>query len=464
MKVTVLGGSPKGETSVTMQYVEFLKTNFSEHEFAIHQPAFNIAALEKEKTKFDPIMNDVRDAGLVLWAFPLYVFTICSQYQRFIELIEENGRAESFRGKYAAALSTSIHFFDHTAHNYIRAVSDDLGMNFTGSFSAHMNDLLDAKMRKNLILFFENSLSMARAQVPVTHAYSPIRREAVVYTPGALPAAIDSGGKKVVIVTDGNEGNTGKMIKRLSAAFQPLPELVDISALDIKGGCLGCLKCGPANVCSYTDKDAFIEMFREKIMKADIIFYAGAMKGRHLSSRWKMFFDRSFFNTHQRALPGKQLAFLISGPLSQNFNLREILTAYAEWQNANLVDIVTDEKPENIDAAISNLAEKAVEFSGKGYLKPVTFLGFAGMKVFRDDVYSDLRVVFRADHRVYKKTGVFDFPQNKPFKNFMLAVMSGIIGIPWVTKKVTGNFKKIMIMPYRGVIKLKIRDAKEAGQ
>jgi hypothetical protein len=122
------------------------------------------------------------------------------------------------------------------------------------------------------------------------------------------------------------------------------------------------------------------------------------------------------------------------------------------------VDIITDETAENIDASIDNLAGKLLEFSEKGYLKPVTFLGFAGMKVFRDDIYSELRVVFQADHRVYKKTGVFDFPQNKPFKNIMLAVMSGIIGIPWVSKKIMGNFKKMMIMPYRGVIKLKIRD------
>jgi multimeric flavodoxin WrbA len=458
MKITVLGGSPKGETSVTMQYVGFLRVNFPEHEFVVHQPAFNIAAVERDRGKFNLIMDDIRASGLVLWAFPLYVFTVCSQYQRFIELIEENGCAGAFNGKYSAALSTSIHFFDHTAHNYIRAISDDLGMNFTGSFSAHMNDLLKAEMRNNLVTFFENAVSTALARVPVTKAYTPVKLESAVYNPGAPSSPHDAGGKKIVIVTDENDGNMGKMINRLCSAIQPAPEIVDIKALDIKGGCLGCLKCGPANVCSYTGKDAFVETYREKIMKADIVVYAGAMKGRYLSSRWKMFFDRSFFNTHQRSLAGKQLAFLISGPLSQNFNLREILTAFAEWQNANLVDIITDETAENIDASIDNLAGKLLEFSEKGYLKPVTFLGFAGMKVFRDDIYSELRVVFQADHRVYKKTGVFDFPQNKPFKNIMLAVMSGIIGIPWVSKKIMGNFKKMMIMPYRGVIKLKIRD------
>ena len=35
-----------------------------------------------------------------------------------------------FHGKHAAALSTSIRFFDHTAHNYIHAISDDWKMRY----------------------------------------------------------------------------------------------------------------------------------------------------------------------------------------------------------------------------------------------------------------------------------------------------------------------------------------------
>ena len=34
---------------------------------------------------------------------------------------------------------------------------------------------------------------------------------------------------------------------------------------------------------------------------------------------------------------------ILSGPLSQIPNLRQILEAYTEWQQANLVDFVTDE-------------------------------------------------------------------------------------------------------------------------
>ena len=41
-----------------------------------------------------------------------------SNYKRFIELIFERHQEQVFAGKYTASLSTSIHFYDHTTHNY----------------------------------------------------------------------------------------------------------------------------------------------------------------------------------------------------------------------------------------------------------------------------------------------------------------------------------------------------------
>lgn len=78
-------------------------------------------------------------------------------------------------------------------------------------------------------------------------------------------------------------------------------------------------------------------------MKADILLFAGTIKDRYLSSRWKLFFDRSFFKGHAPSISGKQIGLIISGPLSQLPNLRQIFEAYFEVQHANIVDIVTDE-------------------------------------------------------------------------------------------------------------------------
>lgn len=123
MKIAVLNGSPKGNLSVTLQYVHFIQKKFPQHEMRIFNVAQQIRAIEKEEKTFQEIMEEIKSSDGVLWAFPLYYLLVSSQYKRFIELIWEKKAEGVFKNKYAAVLSTSIHFFDHTAHNYINAIS-----------------------------------------------------------------------------------------------------------------------------------------------------------------------------------------------------------------------------------------------------------------------------------------------------------------------------------------------------
>lgn len=94
MKIAVLNGSPKGDVSVTMQYVNYLQKEFTHHDFVIHNTAQRIRKLEKDGKAFQEVMDDVKSADIVLWAFPLYYCLVCSQYKRFIELIFERGARE----------------------------------------------------------------------------------------------------------------------------------------------------------------------------------------------------------------------------------------------------------------------------------------------------------------------------------------------------------------------------------
>ena len=48
MKIAVLNGSPKGQTSVTMQYAHFLEQKFPETEFKYFDVALKIKRLEKD--------------------------------------------------------------------------------------------------------------------------------------------------------------------------------------------------------------------------------------------------------------------------------------------------------------------------------------------------------------------------------------------------------------------------------
>ena len=60
--------------------------------------------------------------------------------------MKENGVSVS--GKFATQLSTSKHFYDITAHNYIRDNCFDMGFKYIKGLSADMDDLLSEKGRK----------------------------------------------------------------------------------------------------------------------------------------------------------------------------------------------------------------------------------------------------------------------------------------------------------------------------
>ncbi|MGA9030838.1 MAG: NAD(P)H-dependent oxidoreductase, partial [Methanoregula sp.] len=181
MKIVVLNGSPKGDTSVTMQYVAYIRKKFPDHRYEILNVAADIRKIEKDAAAWNTTLDSVRSADLVLWAFPLYYLVVCSQYKRFIELAFERNAQDVFAGTYAASLSTSIHFFDQTAHAYIHAISDDLGMKYLGFYSAEMRDLLQDEERKRLEKFVSLLFTAVQEKVPVQRENAPLVWPAITY-------------------------------------------------------------------------------------------------------------------------------------------------------------------------------------------------------------------------------------------------------------------------------------------
>ena len=357
---------------------------------------------------------------------------------------------------YTAFLSTSIHFFDHSAHNYIHAVCDDLNMRYTGSFSADMYDLRRSSKREALRLFAENFFNAIEESETTWRRFAPLNLRDFEYTPENTKNKINSDTKKILIVTDSgsNQNNLEKMVQKFKASFSSEVELVNLNDLDIKGACLGCIHCGYDNKCVYDGKDDFIEFYNKKIKGAHILVWAGAIKDRYLSAKWKTFFDRSFFNGHAPSLSGKQIGFIISGPLSQNANLRQILEAYIEVQQANCAGFVTDEYGDSayIDSLLENLGRRMVRFAEGGYTAPSTFLGVGGHKIFRDDIWGRLRFPFYADHKSYKKMDFYDFPQKKRRMRIVNAIMLFLSRSPAFRKKVNARIKEEMIKPLQKVL------------
>lgn len=452
MKIIVLNGSPKGEHSITLHYVHFIQKRFPQHELKIIHISKNIKKIEMDEKTFQEIIDEVRSSDGVLWSFGLWILCVPAQYMRFIELIFQRGVQEAFKNKYAAVLTTSIHFFDHTAHHYMRAVCEDLNMKYAEALSPDMRDLMKENQRHNLSIFAGNFFDAIERKTVASRLFKPLTFSDFVYQPSIPEEKIDTRGKKVVVLTDGQDSNTslGRMINRFRQSFADEIEVIDLNDIDIQNGCLGCLQCGYDYKC--VQKDGFTEFYNNRVRTADIIVFSGTVKGRYLSSKWKTFYDRVFFWNHTPSLAGKQLGYIISGPLSQNANLIQILEASSTTrQDANHVDIITDEceNSAEIDALLQSLAERLVNYSIKGYIKPQNFLGVGGHKIFRDEIWGQIRIIWQADHRYFKKHGKYDFPQND-YKMRMINLMGMLLlKIPKFRKKFYKNITKF----YNGKMK-----------
>ena len=454
MKVVVLNGSPKGDVSVTMQYIAYVKKKFPGNTYEILNVAAEIKKTEADAARKDALIGSIKSADLVIWAFPLYFLLVSSQYKRFIELIFGMKEKEVFSGKYAISISTSINFFDQTAHAYIRGISDDLGMNYLGAYSAEMRDLLNVAERKRLETFASIIFSAVDGKIPVQRESAPVIASEFTYVPGTDPIPLDTGAKKIVILTDddGRSANLTAMVQRLQKRFSGSAEVVNLHNLDIRGGCLGCCQCAFDNTCVYTD--GYVDFYRNTLLASDIIILAGSVRDRYLSWTWKQFFDRSFFKGHTPGLSGKQVGFAISGPASQIPTLKEALSAWADNGSCNAY-FVTDEPKEsgNLDALLDAFAGRLLMASDMGYIPPHTFYAVGGHKIFRDAIYSGMRFVFQADYQYYRDHRMFDFPQSDLKTRCMNAVFIPLTKIPKFRKKMFNDLKHHMIRPFEKVLK-----------
>ena len=153
MNILVLNGSPKGEESITYQTIKYLKLCYPEN-------FYNVCHVGKFIRKYEKDFSEAKDllvkAELIIFAYPVYTFLVPSQLHRFIELIKEN--KVDLKGKYATQVTTSKHFYDVTAHNFIEENCADMGMKVLKGLSADMEDLLSKKGQKEARAFFHHVL------------------------------------------------------------------------------------------------------------------------------------------------------------------------------------------------------------------------------------------------------------------------------------------------------------------
>jgi len=437
MNIVVVNGSPSGARGITSHYVQYLQKQLPQHRFEQIEVALRIKRIERDAEAFDGIVEQMAGADAIVWAFPVYVMLVSAQLKQFVEMLHERVDPGLFAGKIATSLSTSAHHYDHTAHDYMGGISCDLGMTYVRGFSAGFNDLAGDKGRHDLMGFVREFLLYVAGEVPPDAPVSPVVTNDVAYEPRVPDATRKRGERRIVVINDAGPADTN--LQRMVDVFErsvALPvERLDLEELDIKGGCLGCMACSDSGVCCY--RDGYAEAFESKVLTADIVIYAGAVRDRYLSARFKTFIDRYFSNGHRPVQKGAAMGFLISGPLQQLPVLREILEAHVEVAMCHRLGIVTDE---HLDSAVTTgrllgLARSAERWARDPWHTAPTFLGVGAAKNFRDLVYSH-KGIMSADHRFYRDEGLYDFPQGNLGSRLFNALLLLLRKLPWLRDRV----------------------------
>ncbi len=435
MNILVINGSPSGTRGTTHKYIEFLQSRHPEHDFQVVEVARRIRRIERDGELFETVAQQLEAADAIIWCYPVYVMLVPAQLKRFVELLMERLPSSALAGKPATVISSSAHFYDHTAHDYVRGVSADLGLSFLQGYSGGMEDLTTEEGRRNVLGFAAGFMRHAQGQAPVDAADAPLRWTSPAYWPGAVAEKPIAGDKRIVVINDAEPGDHSlhNMIDVLQRSVSHPVDVLDLRDLRMDGGCLGCMSCADDGVCGY--KDAYAATFDERVAPADVVIYAGAVRDRFFSARMKMFIDRYFRNGH-RPLPKRQMVgYLVSGPLGQLPTMNEVLEANVQIAHGQRLGTVTDEADDSAvtTARLQSMAHEVDTWLEEPWFLPATFLGVGGLKIFRDLVYEH-KGVMSADHRFYRDNGLYDFPQRNLKKRLIMGLMLLFKRIPFMKK------------------------------
>ena len=70
------------------------------------------------------------------------------------------------------------------------------------------------------------------------------------------------------------------------------------------------------------------------------------------------------------------------------------------------------------------------------------------MKIFRDLIYQ-MRGMMRADHKFYKKQGIYDFPQKKRLNSLKMYLVGMLLSNEKILGKMGNKMNEGMLAPYK---------------
>ena len=125
--MVIINASPKGEYSLTLQYARYLMMHEKDVVWEVLHVGEELTDTDFDHTWFHASLDLIEQCEAVLWATPVYTMLVPYQLLRFLQLIEQEGRASLFVTKYVTSIMSCFHYYDHLAQHWLQATCEDLG-------------------------------------------------------------------------------------------------------------------------------------------------------------------------------------------------------------------------------------------------------------------------------------------------------------------------------------------------
>jgi multimeric flavodoxin WrbA len=451
MKVLVLNGSPKGdECSVSMKHMHYLQKRV-DNDYAVVPVAKDIRKIENDEPYFHGIIEKIRDADIIVWVFPVYLYMVPSQLKRFVEIVFDRKKEGVFAGKYSTSLSTSAMIYDYPAHEYIHAISEDLRMTYMPGFSFEAvmeKSLLDGKIRESFIAHFKRMVLSAENKAAYPVKYAEIPKEGHAYSRKTREYATKKDDKRITVISDHAPGsNLERMVDAFISSSRYAVEVVNLNDIVFSGGCAGCLQCQFEGACIFPDDVRGI--FQDKIIGSAGVVFAATIVDRHVSSRFKAFLDRSIFMAQTPTLRGKFAGFLVSGPLRRMELVGQFIEIYISNRFMIQVGTVSDEYQDSyqLTRIIAAFAENMANHIEDGISMTSSFFSRTYHLMLRE-MLSIISSAKRNAYNYHRKHKLFDYPHKNAKHVFQKNLYNVLFNFPILKYKVRKNIVKLQLSPY----------------
>lgn len=264
MKILVLSGSPKGEDSVTLQYMYYLQKYYKEDSFDI--------AIVGDGKYTDDLTDRIKNADLIIYTSSIFHFSVHQQTLVFLDSLEKH--KDILKDKPFTYFTTSVMIMEFTAHTVMKSAIERFGARYIRSLSLFDDALFKLEGQTDLVNWFRYVKSVVNNTVDFDFKdrhFSIIMLDA----------------------TDGSNDKLNNAMTEIAKHYRALG-IEEIKTVELRNyNILPCISCGAC----YTElkcfhKDDFLKVIDEVYASADIIFTVSEQKYGQLSPVYKAWLDR----------------------------------------------------------------------------------------------------------------------------------------------------------------------------